>query len=293
MHRGLVAVAAAVAAVAMIAGTAAGASAAVPPTSIGNTLLTAKTINGVPQIAPLFRSTYHSWNSSTLDLGQGCTATVVKSATHDLVLTAAHCVFGTAVGWQVAPGYRNGSAKNRYWTVTAAYVNPAWQKKQNPQDDFAVLRVAKQTIKGKSKAIQDVVGGLAVGSAPKAGAKVTTVAYTNDDYNVGWSDGQIACSTSVYLTATFPTFDCSGYSSGSAGGPWLSVKSATSFSVVGLIGGLYHGGCVADTSYSPAFGPAVKALIARAAKKGKGDTVVGSYADGCGNDIPIYSGITN
>ena len=48
-------------------------------------------------VGPLFRD--------GLDNGHSCTASVVTSASGHVLLTAAHCISGSAVGWAFAPGW--------------------------------------------------------------------------------------------------------------------------------------------------------------------------------------------
>ncbi len=200
-----------------------------------------------------------------------CTASVVASRTHDLIMTAAHCVYGLALGWTFAPGYDAGQFPFGVWTVTATFVDPAWQQRQDPHHDVAILRVARHGGQG----IQDVVGANHVAPAPRSGRSVLVIAY-----NAGAGDRAIRCRTQVYYTAGFPSFDCPGFAGGSSGGPWLA-RAAGRTVVRGLIGGLHQGGCTADTSYSPRFGHQVRALLARATAGGHGDLAPVPGSDGC------------
>ena len=80
---------------------------------------TALTVGSDPTTGPLYlaRSTAHI-----------CTASVLSSPTQDLIITAAHCVFGNGTGLAFVPGSVGGSAPYGRWTVTAAYVDPSWVK---------------------------------------------------------------------------------------------------------------------------------------------------------------------
>src|SRR5689334_20118413 len=49
-----------------------------------------------------------------------CTASVLDSPKRNLIITAAHCVWGAGVGWSFAPGYVNGRTPYGVWTVAAA-----------------------------------------------------------------------------------------------------------------------------------------------------------------------------
>src|SRR6476469_8930656 len=83
-----------------------------PATSATAATPTATTFTGTPTVAPLFRG------GPTLD--HECTASVIGSRHRNLVLTAAHCLFGVVRGWQIAPGYHDGRTPYGVWTVAAA-----------------------------------------------------------------------------------------------------------------------------------------------------------------------------
>ena len=229
----------------------------------------ATAFDGTPTVGPLFRN--------GLDQAHGCTASVVASPHHDLILTAAHCVSGTAAGWQFAPGYDNGRTPYGVWTATRAYVDPKWSHGQDPQHDYAVLELADQRHGGHVVGVQDVVGANTLGQAPRSGRKITDVAY-----NAGLDDQPVHCTTAVYSTDGFPSFNCHGYVGGSSGSPWLSTAHGTHHTtVVGVIGGLHQGGCYEYTSYSPAFTSDTHHLIARATLGLHPDTVPPAGSDGC------------
>jgi len=245
---------------------AAGPAAADPPAPPGTP--TATSFAGTPTVGPLFRN--------GLGSDHGCTASVVASPLGDEILTAAHCVHGTAAGWQFAPGYDDGATPYGVWTVTHAYVPPAWQKSGDTQHDYAVLTVAPARRAGRTVSLQSVTGANVLGQAPAAGTAVTDIAY-----NAGLDDQAIHCAVRVYWTDGFPSFNCHGYVGGSSGSPWLLKGPGGITSVVGVIGGLHQGGCYEYTSYSPAFRPDVYTLIARATLGLRPDTVPQAGSDGC------------
>jgi hypothetical protein len=227
---------------------------------------TATSFGGTPLVGPLFRN--------GLNARHGCTASVLASPTRDLILTAAHCVQGTAAGLQFAPGYDKGATPYGVWTVTRAYVDPAWITTQDPRRDYAILRVARGA--GGAR-LQDVTGAELLGVAPRPGERITDVAY-----NSGIDDQPITCTTTAYLTSGFPSFNCHGYVGGSSGSPWLSTAPGTHVTFVrGVIGGLHQGGCFEYTSYSSPFDAATFRLWARAVVGGPADTVPQAGGDGC------------
>ncbi len=135
---------------------AAAAPAAPPPT--------AQTVTSIPTVGPLFVPSVVGLGP-VLGLPHFCSASVVHSATRDLVLTAAHCVFGTGLGFEFAPGYHDGISPYGVWTVERVYVDPAWTATQDPQHDVAVLEVAPRS----GRRIEDRTGAATLAPAPAAG----------------------------------------------------------------------------------------------------------------------------
>lgn len=223
---------------------------------------------GIALVGPLFRQGLASDHS--------CTASVLVAPRHDLILTAAHCVSGSGAGMLFAPGYDDGATPYGVWTTTAAYVDPSWISSQDPQHDYAILRVATNQVGRRTVGVSDVVGASEfIAPAPRAAAKLTVPAYP-----AGRNDEPIACTVSVYYTGGFPSFDCSGYVGGTSGSPWL-VHHGRVWLVAGVIGGLHQGGCVDYTSYSSAFGNDTYRLWLRASLNLPPDSVPAAGPDGC------------
>lgn len=204
-----------------------------------------------------------------------CTASVVGSPGRDLLITAAHCIAGTAAGYVFAPGYDHGIEPFGSWTVTGAYGAPGWIARRAPRDDFAFLVVAPHQVNGHPEQIQQVTGANQLGTAPVSGSQVTVPAYS-----LGRNDDPIACTTRVYYDAGYPAFNCSPYAAGTSGAPWLQHRGH-GWSVVGVIGGLHQGGCHPWTSYSAAFGPATLRTASRAARGSDDSTFPPVGTDGC------------
>jgi V8-like Glu-specific endopeptidase len=225
----------------------AGSVAADGPTTLGKPA--ANSFNGIPTVGPIFRG--------ALTGGHSCTGSVLSSVGHDLILTAAHCVSGTAAGWLFAPGYNAGATPYGVWTVVHAYIDPSWTANQDPQHDYAILQVARHQAGTHPVGVEDVTGGNRLGLAPRAGERVTDVAY-----NAGVDDQPIKCATRVYHTDGYPSFNCHGYADGSSGSPWISSVPGSHISFVrGVIGGLHLGGSYEYTSYSSAFSSDVYRLL--------------------------------
>ncbi len=96
-----------------------------------------------------------------------CTASVVASPGGNVLLTAAHCIDGSAKGMSFAPGFHHGVSPFGRWEVTGAYFDPEWIADQNQSRDFAFLTVAPKRIGGVWTDIQTLTGanGLSTGAS--------------------------------------------------------------------------------------------------------------------------------
>jgi V8-like Glu-specific endopeptidase len=200
-----------------------------------------------------------------------CTASVVNSPAGNLLVTAGHCIVGTGAGVTFAPGSVNGSAPYGTWTVVAAYADPAWISGQSPQHDIAFLKVAPQTIGGRTRTVQQVTGANHLGMTPPTPTAVVIPAYP-----AGVGGQPISCLNTAYQSSGYPTFDCAGYVGGVSGGPWINGST-----VVGVIGGLNQGGCTDSRSYSSPFDATTVALYNRAVAATTSDTLPAAGPDGC------------
>jgi V8-like Glu-specific endopeptidase len=221
-----------------------------------------KPFSGVAAVGALFRE------DSAGQLGQHfCTASVVSSPAGDLALTAAHCVTGgnalTAGGTLVfVPGYANGRAPYGIWRVTAVYTDAAWQSSQDPNDDFAFLRLA---LAPDGVPIEDITGAETLGTSWPAHAYVRVIGYPDGAAEPVWCEN--------WTTSFSPSqlqFDCGGYTDGTSGSPFLADASPSTGQgiVIGLIGGYHQGGDTPSVSYSAAFGAAMAALFKTAEADG-------------------------
>ncbi|MDQ2850677.1 MAG: trypsin-like peptidase domain-containing protein [Actinomycetota bacterium] len=223
----------------------------------------AGTVRANPTVAALF-------GASSQTTGHTCTASVVSSATGDLLITAAHCLSGTGngTGITVAPGYDKGTTPYGVWSVNAVFVDPVWKIAQSDADDIAILRVAPRLVNGVTRQLQDVTTANTLSDTPD-----TETAVTVQGFNTGTDDEAISCTTGLVFTHGNPTFGCDGYVGGSSGSPWLITGADGVTRVTGVIGGLDQGGCTSQTSYSPLFGTTARNLLARAEQAGAtGDT---------------------
>ncbi len=229
----------------------------------------AEEVAGVAAIGPLF--------PDGLTSDHGCTASVVDSPGHDLVLAAAHCITGDGTGMVFAPGYDAGRTPYGTFTVERVWADPAWVSHYDQLYDFAVLQV-RDSGPGQRR-VQDVTGAYALGSTPAAG---TTVRVTG--YLAGLDDAPIGCTTTITLSGPYPSFACDRFAGGTSGSPFVTdsaTRKGILGTVVGLIGGLHEGGCTNQVSYSPPFGPGLPNLMARAAADDDSDSLPGSGPNDC------------
>ncbi|MGN6721184.1 MAG: trypsin-like serine peptidase [Marmoricola sp.] len=204
----------------------------------------------------------------TLDLYHPCSASVVHSTGHNLVATAAHCLFGNGATIEFVPGFHDGKAPYGVWTVNRIYVESAWKSGQSPKADVAFLRIAP--LHGRQ--IEDVVGAHAL-STPLAGTRVTVSGFPLT------SNTASVCTATLRLTQGYPTVACpaGGMVDGVSGGAWIQNGR-----LVGVVGGLQQGGCSPRIAYSTPFGTASRQLWLRAEAGGPGDSVrPGFFANSC------------
>lgn len=203
----------------------------------------------------------------TLQTPHFCSASVVHSSGRDLVITAAHCLYGAGATIEFVPGFRDGQAPYGVWTATRVFVEPAWQSGQSPEADVAFLRIAPLS----GRQVEDVVGARALGS-PSVGEPVTVSGFPMQ------SNTPSVCTAPLELTQGYPTVTCAGgMTDGVSGGAWVQ-KGA----VVGVVGGLQQGGCSANLAYSAPFGPSTVQLWQRAQTSWWGDLVLpGFFANSC------------
>jgi V8-like Glu-specific endopeptidase len=201
-----------------------------------------------------------------------CTASVVASPSQNLLITAAHCVYGRSGRIVFAPGYYNGRFPHSIWVVRKIYVDSAWATNQNPNDDVAFLVAGRP-----GRRIQPRTGAetLAVDQPPQV---VQVIGYPNA------TNRPITCTARArnFDHGHQMVFDCDNYTNGTSGGPFLAnVTSSGDGQVIGVIGGYQQGGDTPDVSYSPRFYSNIEALY-QTAVAGSSATLDGLTAPASG-----------
>lgn len=204
---------------------------------------------------------------SALNVIHPCSASVVHSAGHDLIATAAHCLYGSGPTIEFVPGFHAGKAPYGVWAASRLYVEASWMSGQDPKADVAFLRIAP--LRGRQ--IEDVVGARRLGS-PVAGTRVTVSGFPLR------ADVPSVCTSILRLTAGYPTVRCAGgMVDGVSGGAWIQRGM-----LVGVVGGLQQGGCSPQIAYSAPFGSGSRQLWQRAQSPSPGDFVLpGFLANSC------------
>jgi V8-like Glu-specific endopeptidase len=207
-----------------------------------------------PRVGALFSGSGNS--------GHFCTASVVDSPGHDLLITAAHCIDGGKGGGYnqnvvFVPDYANGAAPYGVWTPRALLVDPHWARSSNP--DYDVGFVVLKPDGGRN--IEDVLG---------ANQILFNAGFTNLVRVTGYPSSTDAPVTCLNRTSQQSSrqlrFDCDGFYGGTSGSPWMirfnpRVRTGT---IVGVIGGYQEGGDTPSISYSAYLNDVVRRLYEQA-----------------------------
>ena len=189
-----------------------------------------------------------------------CTASVVPSPGHNLLMTAAHCINdGRGQGSSAIvfiPGYSNGVGPYGVWTPRALIVAPQWANGADP--DYDVGFVVLNPSGGKN--IQDLVGADPIEFNPGFINLVQVTGYPQQQ------DFPITCENwTSKLSATQVRFACGGFYGGTSGSPWIAVgRNARQARIVGVIGGYQRGGDTNSVSFSVYLGRSIQVLYQQA-----------------------------
>jgi V8-like Glu-specific endopeptidase len=190
-----------------------------------------------------------------------CTASVVQSATKNVIMMAAHCRPGSWMAF--VPDYQPGIKNQWYgiWKVTSAYTDTRYRATgAGTEYDYAFAKVAPDS---RGRLLQNVVGGNILERTPSYSNWVGVTGYPM--VADAKADKAITCwnETTKVPGYTQMQFLCNGYYAGTSGSPWLVGlnRKTNTGAVIGLIGGLDYGGPNSWISYSPIFTSSTIALL--------------------------------
>ena len=191
-----------------------------------------------------------------------CTASVVASPGHDLLMTAAHCIHGGKGGGYKSdivfiPGYQDGTEPFGVWTPRKLLVAPQWASSSDPDFDVGFVL---QALDGKN--IEQVLGADQIGFDAGFDHLVRVTGYPSS------ADAPVTCMNQTsQQSARQVRFECGGFLGGTSGSPWVTgfdprTRTGT---IVGVIGGYQEGGDTDATSYSSYLNGDIRQLYDHAA----------------------------
>ncbi|MFI0450587.1 trypsin-like serine peptidase [Actinomadura sp. 6N118] len=193
-----------------------------------------------------------------------CSASTVRSANKDVVVTAGHCVKAGrgawAENWIFVPGYRDGTGPFGGFTARRMFTPDPWS--QGGDGDYDVAMVAVAPSGGRH--VVDLTGGQHIAFGGPDGRS-----FAFGYPSTGAYDGERLAYCGGRPTAD-PRGETTGHglrcdlTRGASGGPWLSgFDPATGTGVVTSVSSFKfaddHG-----TMYGPRFGDAVRRIYERA-----------------------------
>ncbi|WP_043635953.1 trypsin-like serine peptidase [Nonomuraea candida] len=197
-----------------------------------------------------------------------CSASTIRSANKDVVVTAGHCVKDGvgewAANWTFVPGYgTNGPHPYGQYTARRMFVTGPWSR--SGDDNYDVGMVALATSRGRH--VADVVGTQEIAFNARRGGQAFGFGYPADPpYDGGHL---VYCAGRLKKDPHGQTRDqglgCD-MTAGSSGGPWMTSFDTTTGK--GTITSLSSFKYSDDkrTMYGPYFGDSVKALFETAQK---------------------------
>lgn len=157
-----------------------------------------------------------------------CSAASVSSPGYSVVVTAAHCVLRDgeqAQNWAFVPGYATPSRPYGTWTAASFHLPSGWTSGENPDDDYAFVRVNPRD----GQTLAQAVGSLPIGFATPRGQVTTAFGYPGKPPYFG---GQVAWCQGVTVPDTFHSSSSEGLecnlTEGASGGPRLQYFNGLS-----------------------------------------------------------------
>ncbi|MFE3862313.1 trypsin-like serine protease [Streptomyces goshikiensis] len=175
-----------------------------------------------------------------------CSASVVDSPGHNLILTAGHCSGGKAV---FVPWYRSEATLDKQTYGFYKIDNKDWyfdrQYEHNTMKATSDLdyAFAKVSLSPSGKKVQDVVGANTLARTPRFDQAVTMIGYPKVKHNPEGHPVRCPARTSALPGFNQMRVECAGMWGGVSGGPWFSKinwETGTG-EIIGNVGG-YNGG---------------------------------------------------
>ena len=214
-----------------------------------------------PSAAPAAAQT---WNSpigtlahNNAGTGHFCSASVVNSPHHNVVLTAAHCVYNdvnlkTPI-WFL-PDFANGKPNDTYgrWQVSKVIISGNYRHLASSPYDYAFLVL--KPFKGGNA--QDRTGALIpLANIGPLDTPVTIAGYNNNMASLSWCGSQVNIArpggvSYLYGKCGRSGTDPEGLDNGTSGGPFIENGTKR---VIGIMGGYLQGGPDPWNEYSAWF----------------------------------------
>jgi V8-like Glu-specific endopeptidase len=191
-----------------------------------------------------------------------CSASAVRSANRDVVVTAGHCVKDGAgpwaENWTFVPGYQGGRQPYGSFSARRMFVPGPWSR--GGDDDYDVGMVAV-THHGAQR-LTDLVGGQEIGFFPKRGVRTYGFGFPADPPYDG--EHLLYCAGAVHGDPQGQTQDqglrCD-LTAGASGGPWLTdFDPATGRGTLTSVSSFKYSND-RGTMYGPYFSTATKDLF--------------------------------
>ncbi|MFB0617845.1 FG-GAP-like repeat-containing protein [Streptomyces sp. AGS-58] len=208
--------------------------------------------------------------------GHRCSASVVRSDGHNLILTAGHCVGAKSMFVPMYDHTKSASQQpNGVWAVDKWFRDKRYasDKSKNSDLDYAFASLKPNGRKN----VQDVVGANTLARTPGYANRATVIGYPKIAHNP--QDQAVRCpdvSTTALSGYYQMQINCGGMWGGVSGGPWFSTLDATgnTGTIIGNVGGFMQGGPDVpqtdhrynEISYSPLYGDRFFKLYADAQK---------------------------
>ncbi|MFI9724383.1 FG-GAP-like repeat-containing protein [Streptomyces sp. NPDC052396] len=178
-----------------------------------------------------------------------CSASVVQSPGHNLILTAGHCTRRLTKRVAFVPKYNGNNVPAipyGIWPVKDWFFYPEYV--HNDTSNVSDLDFSFASLKSvKGKGVQDVVGGNTLARTKSFYNKVMIVGYPDTGHNP--KDMPVKCNTKTWPLPGYNQMqiDCAGMWGGVSGGPWFSkFHDDGTGEIIGNVGG-YNGGGILDT----------------------------------------------